>query len=271
LEGIHPRIFIDQDPGYTQLWSEMHGPEHIVGRHDLYFTVGVNVGTDRSLLPTNGLRWEATWNPVVTDWWPLDAPLRRAHWTTVADWWGQPYLEFGGQVLGPKREEFMKFITVPAESRAKIELALDIPPDDADLAVLHAHGWDVSSPALVESVAEYRDWVSGSLGEFSCTKGVYVGTRSGWFSDRSAAYLACGRPVILQDTGFSDVLPTGEGLLTFRTIEEAVAAIEAVGADYRRHARAARQLAREYFDSSVVLPRLLHRSDVAGVRSGMAS
>ncbi len=237
----------------------MHGPDTIIGHHDVYFTVGANVGTDRCALPTNGLTWRPIWNPIVVDWWPVEAPLTRDRWTTVADWWGQGYLEFNGHVLGPKREEFLKFISVPEEASAEIELALDIPPDDADIATLHAHGWRVTSPREVESVEGYRDWVAGSLGEFSCVKGVYAASHCGWFSDRSAAYLACGRPVIVQDTGLADVLPTGEGLLTFRTIAEAVDAIRAVRADYGRHARAARRIAEEHFDASVVLSRLLRQ------------
>jgi uncharacterized protein YraI len=124
-------------------------------------------------------------------------------------------------------------------------------------AASQAHGWRVTTPREAESVTGYRAWVSGWLGEFSWVKGVYAGTGSGWFSDRSPAYLACGRPVIVQDTGLSHVLPTGEGLLTFRTVPEAVAAIHAVQPDYTRHSQAARRIAEHHFEAAVTLPRLL--------------
>ena len=260
LDRARRRIFIDQDPGYTQLWAELRGVDTIIGAHDVHFTVGANVGTPRSRLPTGGLAWHHTWNPVVLDWWPHDAPLVRDRFTTIADWWGQPYLEFDGAVLGPKREEFRRFLAIPSVAGEPIELALDIPADDGDLPVLARAGWRVTTPGDVESVDGYRAWVAGSLGELSCVKGVYAHTRSGWFSDRSAAYLACGRPVILQDTGFSDVLPTGHGLFAFRTVEEAAAAVREVRSDYVRHSRAARELAAEWFAADRVLRSLLDRA-----------
>jgi hypothetical protein len=262
LERVRPRIFVDQDPGYTQLWAQICGAAPIIGQHDIYFTIGANVGTRRSSLPTCGLPWRHTWNPILMDWWPVNTEIRRDRFTTIADWWGQPYLNFEGQVLGPKREEFLKFLTIPHKSGEVLELALDIPVGDADIDLLHAHGWQVTSPEEVESVSGYRDWVTGSLGEFSCAKGVYVGTRSGWFSDRSAAYLAAGRPVIVQETGFSDIIPTGEGLFAFRSIEEAVDAIRRVRREYGHHSIIARKLAESYFDSQVVLSELLRQASI---------
>jgi hypothetical protein len=263
LERVRPRIFVDQDPGYTQIWAESHGTSTIIGQYDLYFTIGANVGTTRSSLPTCGLQWHHTWNPILTDWWPLKTEINRNRFTTIADWWGQPYLEFEGQVLGPKREEFLKFLTIPHRSGQVVELALEIPVDDKDLDVLRANGWMITSPEEVASVSEYRNWVTGSLSEFSCAKGVYVGTRSGWFSDRSAAYLAAGRPVIVQDTGFSDVIPTGKGLFAFGSLEEAVEAIHRVRREYEHHSTAAHNLAETYFDSKVVLSEILQK---AGIR-----
>jgi hypothetical protein len=262
LDRVRRRVFVDTDPGYIHLWIEMHGLDAIVGAHDVYFTVGANVGTPRSRLPTGGVDWRHTWNPVVLDWWPQGQPLVRDRFTTIADWWGQPYVEFDGRIFGPKREEFLAFIDVPGIVHEPIELALDIPPDDADLPVLARAGWRVTTPAAVESVEDYRTWIAGSYGEFSCVKGVYAGTRCGWFSDRSAAYLACGRPVIVQETGLSDVLPTGLGLFAFRTVDEAVEAVRTVRRDYARHSHAARQLAADHFDSSRVLSALLVQAGV---------
>jgi hypothetical protein len=264
LDRVRPRIFVDQDPGYTQLWAQICGTASTIGEHDFYFTVGGNVGTRRSSLPTSGLEWRHTWNPVVIDWWPTEGRIIRNRFTTVADWWGQAYLEFEGKILGPKREEFLKFLNVPQDSSEALELALDIPANDDDIGLLRERGWQVTSPKEVDSVSGFRDWVLGSIGEFSCAKGVYVGTRSGWFSDRSAAYLAAGRPVILQETGFSDLVPTGEGLLAFRSADEAIDAIHRVRRDYEFHSRAARKLATTYFASQRILPNLLHQAGIDG-------
>jgi hypothetical protein len=259
LDLVRPRIFIDHDPGYTQLWAEIQGATSIIGQHDFHFTIGGNVGTGRSTLPTCGIEWYHTWNPIVIEWWPVANAIIRNRFTTVADWWGYKYLEFEGKILGPKREEFLKFLSVPQLSGEELEIALDIGDNDEDRNLLGRHGWQVTSPAQVESVDGYRGWIVGSVGEFSCAKGVYVGTRSGWFSDRSAAYLAAGRPAIIQETGFSDLMPTGEGLLSFRTVEEAVESICRVRHDYEHHSAAARKLAATFFDSKRILPDLLRK------------
>jgi hypothetical protein len=184
--------------------------------------------------------------------------------TTVADWRSYGYLEFEGRVLGPKADEFRKFIELPSLTGETVELTLNIDPQDPDLTYLRNHGWRVEGPEVVSTPALYRDYVTGSAGEFSCVKGGYAGTRGGWFSDRSACYLAAGRPVILQATGFEDLLPTGAGLFAVRTVEEAAAAIQAVRRDYARHSAAARALAREHLDSGRVLRRLLHEAGLGG-------
>jgi hypothetical protein len=257
IADVRPRVLIEQDPGYTHLWAAGGDPADIFGEHDLYFTVGGNVGTPRCSLPTLGVRWRPTWNPVVLDWWQPGKPVTRERFTTVADWRSYGYLEFEGRILGPKAEEFGKFLRLPSLAGEAVELALNIDPGDPDLAALREHGWQVESPAVVADPSRYRAYVEGSRGEFSCSKGGYVGTRCGWFSDRSACYLAAGRPVVLQATGFEDLLPTGRGLFAVRTVEEAADAVQAIRRDYARHAAAARSLAQGYFDSGVLLRRLL--------------
>src|SRR5262249_54147450 len=232
--------------------------------HDFYFTVGGNVGSPRCSLPTLGLRWRPVWNPVVLDWWSAERPVTRDRFTTVADWRSYGYLEFEGQVLGPKAEEFRKFIRLPRLAGEEIEIALAIDPEDPDRALLRDRGWRVESPQAVETPALYRDYVAGSAGEFSCVKGGYAGTRGGWFSDRSACYLAAGRPVILQATGFADLLPTGRGLFSVETVGEAAEAVRAVRRDYALHSAPARAVAEEYFDSDRVIGRLLSEAGVAG-------
>jgi hypothetical protein len=261
LRNIHPRVLIDTDPAYTQLWAALVGDAgSIFGDHDLYYTVGGNIGTDRCRVPTFGLDWITTWNPVVPEWWELAQPPEDAAFTTVADWWGEKYLEFEGQILGPKREEFLKFLAMPLTIGERIVMALDIPPNDPDIQKLESHGWCIRSPTLVEYPESYREWIATSAGEFSCAKGVYVGTHSGWFSDRSACYLAAGRPVIVQDTGISDVLPSDRGLIAVTTPDEAIAAIRAVRKDYAQHSKAAKAIAREFFSPSATLSVLLERA-----------
>jgi hypothetical protein len=266
IERVRPRIFIEQDPGYTHLWAAGGDPADIYGEQDVYFTVGGNIGTAGCSVPTLGIRWRSIWNPVVLDWWTPGRRVTQPRFTTVADWRSYGYLEFEGQILGPKAEEFHKFIGLPGLIDEPVEIALNIDPDDPDLANLRNHGWHVESPEVVSDPSRYRTYVEGSLGEFSCAKGGYVGTRCGWFSDRSGCYLAAGRPVILQATGFEELLPTGRGLFAVRTTEEAAEAIKSIRRDYGLHTAAARGIAREYFDGNRVIRRLLAEADIGGAR-----
>jgi hypothetical protein len=262
VERVRPRILIEQDPGYTHLWAAGGDPVDVYGEQDVYFTVGGNIGTPRCSLPTFGIRWQPVWNPVVLDWWSAERPLTRPRFTTVADWRSYGYLEFEGRVLGPKAEEFRKFLDLPALAGEPIEIALNIDSQDPDLADLVAHGWRIESPEVVATPAQYRDYVAGSAGEFSCVKGGYAGTNSGWFSDRSACYLAAGRPVVLQATGFADLLPTGRGLFAVGSTEEAAEAIRAVRRDYALHSTAAREIARDHFDAAKIARRVLSAAGI---------
>jgi hypothetical protein len=265
LEDVRPRILVEQDPGYTHLWALDGDPRDIYGVHDVYFTVGANVGTPRSRLPTSGIAWQPLWPPVVLDWWTPGAPVRRDRFTTVGAWRDYGYLEFEGEVLGPKVDEFERFIDLPRRSGEQLELALAIDDDDPDRERLAEHGWRLEDPSIVATPGGYRTYVEGSRGEFSCAKGGYVATRSGWFSDRSACYLAAGRPVVLQATGFEDVLPTGEGAFAVHDVDEAAAALAEVRSDVARHSHAARALAREFFDGERLLGRMLAEAGVPAV------
>lgn len=262
LADVRPRILVEQDPGYTHLWAAEGDPLEVFGEHDAHFTVGANVGTQRSPIPACGITWHPLWPPVVLDWWPAGGPVQRDRFTTIGAWRDYGYLELDGEVMGPKVEEFQKFMELPRLAGEHVELTLAIDDEDPDREVLLEHGWRLEPPATVASADAYRDYVAGSLGEFSCAKGGYVGTRSGWFSDRSACYLAAGRPVVLQATGFEDVLPVGEGVFAVSTAKEAAEAMAAVRADYARHSRAARALAEEFFDAERLMARMLR---VAGL------
>ena len=256
IRNVRPRILFESDPAYTHLWAGEEDPAALFGENDLYFTVGANIGTSRCPVPTCGLQWRHAWHPIVLEWWPR-APLKNDHFTTIADWYHQGYVEFDGRLLGPKAEEFRKFMKLPALAGEELEIVINIPPDDPDIDELEAHGWRLESPDRVRLPEMYRDFVAGSAAEFSCAKGGYAGTRCGWFSDRSECFLAAGRPVVLQSTGFEDLLPTGKGLFSVRTVEEAAEAIRAIRADYPAHSAAARALAREHFDSDKILSRML--------------
>ena len=268
VAAVRPRVLIEQDPGYTHLWAAGGDPREIFGEHDVHFTVGANVGTPRSPIPTCGIAWRPLWPPVVCDWWPVGAAVVRDRFTTVGAWRDYGYLELDGAVMGPKVEEFAKFIDLPRRAGETLELTLAIADDDPDRELLLRTGWRLEDPSLVGSPDAYRDYISGSLGEFSVAKGGYVGTRSGWFSDRSACYLAAGRPVILQATGFEELLPTGEGVFAVGDVEEAVEAIARVRGDYARHSRAAREIAYEYFDAERLLAGMLAQSGVPARGSG---
>jgi glycosyltransferase involved in cell wall biosynthesis len=264
---VRPRILVESDPGYTHLWAvEEDSPVKVFGEHDYYFTVGRNIGTPRCSVPTGGINWRHTWNPVVLEMWSAERPVTRNRFTTIADWRGFGYLEFEGAILGPKAEEFRKFIDLPSLAGETLEIAIRIDPDDPDVTYLTEHGWTLESTEVVANPGLYRDYVAGSLAEFSCAKGGYVGTHCGWFSDRSSFYLAAGRPVVVQDTGFEDLIPTGQGLFSVRKPEEAAEAIKEIRRDYGRHAAAARALAREHFDSDRILGRLLAESGIGGGR-----
>ena len=148
-------------------------------------------------VPTFNLDWHHAWNPVILDWWDPNYPITRDRFTTVAGWWGNEYQEFEGKMWGPKAEQIRKFITLPQQTGEQFEIALETAPEDEELITLEKHGWLIESPRIVAANPEaYRSYVNGSAGEFSCAKGLYVGTRCGWFSDRSACYLAAGRPVV---------------------------------------------------------------------------
>ena len=186
--------------------------------------------------------------------------------TTIASWRGAyGPVEFQGKSYGLRVHQFRQFVDLPRLTGRSFELALAIDPAETrDLALLSNKEWTLVDPRMVAGDAlTYRSYIGRSLAEFSVAKDIYVQTRGGWISDRSLCYLASGKPVLAQETGFSRHYPTGEGLITYSTLEEAVAGVEAIARDPDRHARAARALAEEYFDSDKVLARLLRKLGVA--------
>jgi hypothetical protein len=267
LESARRRVFLDIDPGFPQMWRELGLHDAFAG-HDAFLTVGMNVGKPGCLIPTCGLDWVTLPQPVVLEQWPAreTSGADEAPFTSVGAWRGpNAPVEFGGATYGLRAHEFRRFIELPGMCPGeRFEMAFEIHPADAkDVEALARNSWGLVDPKAVAATPEdYRTYVAHSRGEFLVPKQMYVATRSGLLSDRSAYYLASGRPVVARDTGLARVLPTGEGLLPFSTPEEAAEAVRRVGADYVRHARAARAVAEEYFDSDKVLTRLLEQLGV---------
>lgn len=259
------RVFFDDDPGYTQLWQAQGLAAKRLEGHDVYFTVGANVGADGCSLPTGGIHWRPARPPVVLDQWPR-APAEPGRFTTVASWRGAyGTVGDGRQAYGPKAHEFRHLANLPRRAGLAFEVALDIhPADDKDVDLLRQGGWKVVEPRRVAGDPDaYRHYVRGSGAECSAAQAVYVHTGSGWFSDRTACYLASGRPALVQDTGQGRDLPTGEGLVTFRSSEEAAREAGRIVRDYPTHAAAARALAEAYFDSAKVVADVLDQAGVS--------
>lgn len=261
LKAAPRRVFLDIDPGFGQMWRALDLGD-IFENHDTFVTIGENIGTPGCAIPTCGIDWITTPQPVVLPCWPAQDEAHNDRFTSVASWRG-PFgpIAFNGEIYGLRVHEFRKFAALPQQSDASFQLALDIHPDETnDLDLLAANHWRLIDPQSVTADPwQYRRYIQQSMAEYMVAKGMYVQTRSGWISDRSLCYLASGRPVVAQDTGLNGRYPTGEGLLTFSTLDEAAACVEDVVANYPQHARAARALAETFFDADVVLSGLLDK------------
>jgi hypothetical protein len=258
-ERIPLRVYLDLDPAFTQLWHATQGVDMRFAGHNRFVTVGQSIGQPGCDVPTCGLAWIPTPQPVVLERWPLAGRITYDALTTVANWRGYGSIEHEGVLYGQKVHSLRKFFSLPTLTEETFAPALSIHPEESkDLAALRDNGWHLIDPARVASTPySYRRFVQSSKGEFGIAKSGYVSARCGWFSDRSACYLASGRPVIAQETGFGRFMPTGAGLFAFETADEVIASIEEINGEYERHARAARALAEEHFDSDKVLTRLL--------------
>jgi GT2 family glycosyltransferase len=255
-------VYLETDPGGRQIELH-HGQQEALDflePHCAFFIWADNYGNPDCKLPVDDrFSFYRTRPPVILDLWQRRAPGTSTAFTTVGNWKQHGYdVAFEGETYGwSKHEEFLKFIDLPKRTTQPFELAL-ASIDDEDRRLLKSKGWRVrGAHRLATNLDAYRNYLGGSRGEFTVAKDQNVRLRSGWFSDRSACYLASGRPVIMQETGFSNVLPSGEGLFGFSNADQVVEAVEAVNADYRRHRRGATAIAREYFSYDVVLPRLL--------------
>jgi hypothetical protein len=261
LDAVPVRAYLDLDPVFNQLWHSVEGVDMRFDAHTHFISVADAIGSPECPIPDCGRDWLPTLPPVVLEEWPVANGLERRALTTVGHWRSYGSIHHAGVHYGQKVHSLRPLLELPRRTRARFEVALAIHPDEVDdLAALEQGGWTVLDPARVAATPDdYRRFVQGSWAELGLAKLGYAVSGSGWFSDRSACYLASGRPVIAQDTGFGRRLPSGAGLLTFAGADDVLAAIDDLERDYERHRVAARQLAIEHLDSDRVLGSLLER------------
>ena len=266
LRECRTRIFIDIDPGFTQFKMSPTPNISCPGYASPYdfnfhFTFGERIDQPDCPIPTRGLRWHPIRQPLALELIQPRFTPQAKRFTTVMSWTAYGSVEYQGVTYGQKNLEMLKFLDLPRHSGEVFEIALG--GVGAPAQQLRDSGWIITEAlAATLSVEAYLDYIGNSRGEFSVAKDGYVKTRCGWFSDRTVAYLASGKPVIVQDTGFSEFLPCGEGLFAFQTADDVVRAMEEIERDYGRHCRAARRIAEDYFDSCKVLTAMLTACDV---------
>lgn len=266
LSRFARRGYVDLDPGFTQIWHLQGHLGDQLRDHDRHFTVGLALGEPGHEIPLTDIDWVPVPPPVLLDEWEPGDRSGFSRFTSVATWRNAlGSVTHEGRTYSLKHHQMRRFADVPSKAGLSFEIALDIHPDEADerLRLMEA-GWKVIDPSSVAAdPASFRAYVRGSGAEFSVAQGIYAETRTGWLGDRTAHYLACGRPAVVQDTGLPEDLRTGAGLLTFSNPSEAAAAARAVASSYEHHASAARALGRRVFDSDRVLTRVLEELDPA--------
>lgn len=260
LQQVPRRAYIDIDPAFEQVrqLTDDHRQQR-ARQHNVFFTDGENIPTGKARIPDDGIAWQTVRQPVVLDAWPVTPADPTARFTTVMLWDSYAPRDYEGHHFGMKSESFEAYLDLPQRAGPIFELALGSP--NAPRKLLREKGWFVADPLeITKDPWTYQRYIQQSKGEFTVAKHGYVVSNCGWFSERSAHYLASGRPVITQETGFSEWLPTGAGLFSFTSPEDVLQALEALDRDYDHHCREARSLAEEYFDSDKVLSRLVDLS-----------
>lgn len=257
LAEVPHRAFIDTDPVFEQV-RQLTVPERreLAREHTAHFTFGENIPRGTACTPDDGLPWQPTRQPISLNAWPASPGVSKGSFTTVMQWTSYPAQEYNGVRYGQKNDSFAPYLTLPMKVDATLEVALG--SASAPHKELRSQGWLLKDPlAITRDPWTYQNYIRASKAEFSVAKHGYVAGRSGWFSERTACYLASGRPVLVQDTGFTDWLETGAGVLAFSTPDEARAGIEEINRRYDFHSRSAREIAEAYFDAGHVLPRLI--------------
>jgi hypothetical protein len=266
---VERRIYVESDPFRMQVKVARGDAEAIeqLSMHDAHFSFGENLGAADCDTPIERFDWLPTRQPVVMDLWdnPFTAPGEA--YNTIATWHNKDrHIEYRGDTYyWTKDREFLKFIDLPLRRGAQFEMAAGV--DDRARQLLDQNRWRlISSIEVSKEVDSYREYIQRSRGEFTVARDQYVRPNTGWFSDRSACYLAAGRPVITQETGFSKFLPSGKGLFGFRDMEGVLAAVDAIESDYEGNCRAAREIAAEYFSAEKVIGSLMERAELGTSR-----
>jgi hypothetical protein len=259
------RLYIETDPVMEQI-KVAQGDQATLAfleSHDTLFTFGENFGAPDCRVPVEGFKWLPTRQPVVLDLWENSLDVRNGSYATIATWQNQGKdIEYGGQVYRwSKHHEFLKVVELPTRRSVPFELATGV--DGPDRALLERNHWRLRSPLLISRDLDgYREYIQSSRAEFTVAKDQNIRLRSGWFSDRSACYLAAGRPVITQETGFSNILPTGEGLFGFESVDDVLTAVDTIEADYPRASSSAHAIAADCFSAEKVVGSLMDRAQL---------
>ncbi len=270
LSGINPlrewsmkvpkRVFLDTDPAFVQIRHLTDKNAHsLAAMHNVFMTFGENFGAKDCLIPNDGFAWQTTRQPIVLDVWKVLKGNKKANWTTIMQWDSYKKVEFGGLEFGMKSKSFNDFMDFPNKTTELFELAIG--SASAPRNLLQENGWKVTNPLIpTRTIHTCQEFIRNSKAEFSVAKDGYVKSKSGWFSERSAAYLASGRPVLTQETGFSKFIKPGKGLFSFTKQAEALEAMKIINSDYDFHCREARLTAEKYFAYNTILSDLLEKS-----------
>ena len=261
MAGVRRRAYIDQDPVYTQLWQAEYGADLGFARHDVFFSVGLNIGSPRSPIPSCGLRWHPQLPPVDLKRWPMRPIAGTPTFTSVASLGGYRDLCYRGVQYSSKHAEFERLAALPL--RASLPFQIAVRPDAFPRSLIddmRQGGWRISDAARLSDLDAYQQFIACSGAEICVAKGAYVHSHSGWLSDRSGHYLASGKPVLAQATGFEEVLPVGEGLIPFEGIDGAIAGAQAIASDYPKHCRAARDFAEKHLAAPRVMAGLIKKA-----------
>jgi hypothetical protein len=261
---VRHKMFIDGDPMFCQIGLLDGSNPQYAGRlrdHDSHFTFGLSVGKTDCPVPVDGITWRPTVQPIAIDQWPVTPVPSDAPWTTVMNWASYRAKVWEGRTYGQKNLEFNRFRNLPSKTTTPLRLAMGLGVDGQRPAQeLRKLGWDLVEPQeVVPDHQAYRSFLTSSRGEWSVAKHGYVEGRTGWFSCRTACYLAAGRPAVVQETGWSRHLPSTRGILPFSTLEEAVWGLAEISHNYREHSKAAREIALEFFDAKKVCRELLQQ------------
>jgi len=265
VAGASARVYVDLDPVFTQIWAKVYGSPMNFGGHNAFWSVGLSMGRG-AVVPSTGHDWKPVIPPVCRRYWSEEAAgqpggpaadLAGGRWTTITHWYGYAAVEWEGRSYGNKSEEFEKLRAWPKQTGLRPRVVTDLGPGEERERLEREH-WEFLSPdRICSDWKEYRAFLAASRGEFSPAKSGYVTAQTGWFSDRSVLYLSLGRPVLLQETGWSRWLPEGRGLVAFSTPAEAVEKARNIEAHYDRHARAAQEIAQEHFAAEKAIGQAL--------------